>query len=99
MTKAWLMRRAVLRPVSVAVTSCISSSVCRLPFIKRFHLAGARQRDGLGGRGMAVFRADDLVWGDIETAAIGQPTGSSASGPTRIGTMRRASAASHRTLE
>ena len=33
MTKTWLIRRAVRRPVAEAVTSRISSSVCRLPFI------------------------------------------------------------------
>ena len=33
MTKTWLMRRAVRRPVSLRTTSAISSSVCRLPFI------------------------------------------------------------------
>jgi hypothetical protein len=33
MTKTWLTRRPVLRPVSLATTSAISSSVCRLPFI------------------------------------------------------------------
>jgi hypothetical protein len=33
MMKAWLTRRLVLRPVSRFMTSLISSSVCRLPFI------------------------------------------------------------------
>ena len=33
MTKTWLIRRSVRRPVAEAVTSRISSSVCRLPFI------------------------------------------------------------------
>ncbi len=33
MMKAWLTRRPVLRPVSRFMTSPISSSVCRLPFI------------------------------------------------------------------
>ena len=32
-TKQWLMRRAVRRPVSFLTTSAISSSVWRLPFI------------------------------------------------------------------
>ena len=32
-TKQWLMRRAVRRPVSRFTTAPISSSVCRLPFI------------------------------------------------------------------
>ena len=34
MMKTWLIRRAVRRPVSLATTSLISSSVCRLPFIR-----------------------------------------------------------------
>ena len=33
MTKTWLIRRAVRRPVADAVTARMSSSVCRLPFI------------------------------------------------------------------
>ena len=33
MPYTWLMRRSVRRPVSGRMTSCISSSVCRLPFI------------------------------------------------------------------
>ena len=33
-TKQWLMRRAVRMPVSRATTAPISSSVCRLPFIR-----------------------------------------------------------------
>ncbi len=33
MTKTWLMRRAVRRPVADGTTAPISSSVCRLPFI------------------------------------------------------------------
>ena len=33
MTKAWLTRRLVRRPVSFFTTSLISSSVWRLPFI------------------------------------------------------------------
>ncbi len=32
-TKQWLIRRAVRRPVSLRTTAPISSSVCRLPFI------------------------------------------------------------------
>jgi hypothetical protein len=32
--KTWLIRRAVRRPVLPEVTSRISSSVCRLPFIR-----------------------------------------------------------------
>ncbi|CFP71198.1 Uncharacterised protein [Bordetella pertussis] len=35
MMNTWLMRRSVRSPVSRATTSCISSSVCRLPFISR----------------------------------------------------------------
>jgi hypothetical protein len=38
-TKTWLMRRAVRRPVDFAVTLRISSSVCRLPFINSSPLA------------------------------------------------------------
>jgi hypothetical protein len=34
MMKTWLMRRAVRRPVVPEVTARMSSSVCKLPFIK-----------------------------------------------------------------
>ena len=34
MTKQWLIRRSVRIPVSRATTAAISSSVCRLPFIR-----------------------------------------------------------------
>jgi hypothetical protein len=33
MMNVWLIRRAVRRPVLLEVTSRMSSSVCRLPFI------------------------------------------------------------------
>ncbi|MNJ62580.1 hypothetical protein D3C77_584250 [compost metagenome] len=33
MMNTWLMRRPLRKPVVRATTSCISSSVCRLPFI------------------------------------------------------------------
>ena len=39
MMKTWLMRRAVRSPVFPEVTSRISSSVCRLPFISSSPLA------------------------------------------------------------
>ena len=47
MTKTWLMRRSVRRPVAFAVTARISSSVCRLPFISSSPLAFVDQLDGL----------------------------------------------------
>ena len=34
MAKTWLMRRAVRKPVFVATTACINSSVCSAPFIR-----------------------------------------------------------------
>ena len=66
MTKTWLMRRAVRRPVAPDVTARISSSVCRLPFIRSSPLAFADQRDALGGRVVAVRGVDDLVAADVD---------------------------------
>ena len=34
MMNTWLIRRSVRRPVSLLTTAPISSSVCRLPFIR-----------------------------------------------------------------
>ena len=66
MMKTWLTRRAVRRPVSRATTSPISSSVCRLPFIRSSALPAADQLHGLGGSGVAVRHVHDLEGRDVD---------------------------------
>ena len=44
----------------------INSSVCRLPFIKKFALCFVNQLHGRGGSGLAVRNVDDLEVADIE---------------------------------
>ena len=67
MMKTWLIRRAVRRPVLPEVTSRISSSVCRLPFINSSPLDLADQLDRLGGGRFAMRHVDDLEAADIQT--------------------------------
>ena len=64
--KTWLIRRAVRRPVLLEVTSRMSSSVCRLPFIRSSPLACVDQLDRLRGRRFAMRHVDDLEAVDIE---------------------------------
>ena len=62
MMKTWLMQRSVRRPVAEAVTSFISSSVYRLPFIRKPPLpsrtSGATAR---AAASLAVGSLDDLT--------------------------------------
>ena len=66
MMKTWLIRRAVRRPVLRDVTSRISSSVCRLPFISSSPLRLVDELDRLGRGRFAVRRVDDLELADVE---------------------------------
>jgi hypothetical protein len=93
MTKTWLMRRSVRRPVAAAVTACISSSVCRLPFISMSPLPLADQRHGPLRRGVAVGGVDDLDPAEVEPV-VAATRADLRSGPTRIGTMSPRPAAS-----
>ena len=94
MTKTWLIRRAVRRPVLDDATARISSSVCRLPFISSSPLAWWMSSTRLGGRLFAVRRVDDLETADVEACCAAATAAILARGPTRIGTMIPSSAAS-----
>ena len=83
MTKTWLMRRPVRRPVSRATTAPISSSVCRLPFISSSASPCADQLDRLGRRGVAVRGVDDLRSSEVDPARL-RDLSMFAAGPTRI---------------
>ena len=92
MTKTWLMRRAVRRPVLLDVTARINSSVCRLPFIRSSPLASRMSSTPWRGR-FAVRCIDDFKSADVD------PRGAAAAeifaaGPTKIGMIMPASAAS-----
>ncbi len=93
MTKTWLIRRAVLSPVADEVTSCISSSVWRLPFIS---ISPRPSRTSSTARAAAAW-----LWGTstISIPARSRPCASAtprifAAGPTRMGTTSPAAAAS-----
>src|SRR5262249_11171090 len=91
--KTWLMRRAVRRPVLLEVTSRMSSSVCRLPFISSSPLDWWINS--------TAFAAAASLWGTstISKRPISRRCSRAtaaifAAGPTRMGTMIPACAAS-----
>ena len=94
MMKTWLIRRAVRRPVADAVTARISSSVCRLPFIRSSPLPARISSTRLRGRRLAVRRVDDFDTCRCRDCACVRTAAIFAAGPTRIGMMMPASAAS-----
>ena len=93
MMNTWLIRRSVRSPPSFRTTSAISSSVCRLPFI-RVSASPARTIS------TALAAAAWLCGASTSRkAAMSRPHCSAtarilACGPTRIGRIRSASAAS-----
>src|SRR3954469_21069937 len=93
MTKTWLIRRSVLSPLSLATISRISSSVCRLPFIS----SSARPER----TSSTAFAAAAWLCGTSTSSqgATSRPAACAAAstlcaGPTRMGRMMPASAAS-----
>lgn len=88
MTNTWLMRRAVRRPVSLRTTWPISSSVCRLPFIRMAGRAAAHQFHTLYGGGMAVRHIQNLKTADIDTGGGGGFQNLALGPSTRIGSIR-----------
>ncbi len=66
MMKTWLIRRVVRRPVADAVTACISSSVCRLPFISSSPFASRISLTPESRRIVAVRRVDDFETADVD---------------------------------
>ena len=91
MTKTWLIRRSVLSPVAEAVTSRISSSVCRLPFIRS---------SPLPSRISVTARAAAWLWPRRRFRPVRSMPCSAAtprifvSGPTSTGSIRPTAAAS-----
>ena len=93
MMKTWLIRRAVPMPVSLRTTSAISSSVWRLPFIKA--LASPARTIS------TAFAAAAWLCGALTNCIPSRSRASDAasarilaSGPTRIGLINFACAAS-----
>src|SRR6516162_3314025 len=93
MMKTWLIRRAVRKPVVLEVTARVNSSVCRLPFIRSSPLDSRMSS--------TPFIAAASLWGTSTTSksSIRRPCSRAtaeifAAGPTRIGTLTPASAAS-----
>ena len=96
MTKQWLMRRAVRMPVSRATTAPISSSVCRLPFIRASARPASHELDGLGSRVVAVLESTSskapmsrpaLAATSRDARRAGRP-GSASGGPSRAASDR-----------
>ena len=91
MTKTWLIRRSVTSPVAEAVTSRISSSVCRLPFI-RVRPCPRGSRDGARGGGVAVAASTFSL---VESnAVLGGDGADLRLRPTSTGSIRPTAAAS-----
>jgi hypothetical protein len=93
MMKTWLIRRSVLSPVSRDATAARSSSECKLPFIRTSPLPARTSS--------TAFAAEAWLWG-VSTISY-RPMSSRLSaatarildaGPTRMGTIIPASAAS-----
>ena len=93
MTKTWLIRRPVRRPVAEEVTACISSSVCRLPFIRSSPLPS---RISATAWAAAAWLCGAST---ISRPAMSMPCSAAtatifAAGPTSTGSMSRSVAAS-----
>jgi hypothetical protein len=71
MTKTWLMRRSVRRPVLLDVTSRMSSSVWRLPFIKSSALDCWMSSTAFAAAAWLCGHVDDLEATDVETVLAG----------------------------
>src|SRR2546423_1233076 len=92
-TKTWLIRLSVRRPLPFAVTLRISSSVCRLPFISISPLAAWISSTAFAAAaslcGASISSNPVILISCLDAAALIR-----ADGPTRIGRMIPASAAS-----
>ena len=93
MTKTWLIRRSVRRPVAEAVTSCISSSVCRLPFIRSSPLPS--RISATAWAAAAWLCGASTIWRPARSMPCSAATARIfASGPTSTGSISRSAAAS-----
>ena len=93
MMKTWLMRRAVRRPVLPEATSRISSSVCRLPFIRSSPLDSWISSTALAAAA-SLCGASTISNRLMSMPCCCATAAILAAGPTRIGAMMPASAAS-----
>jgi hypothetical protein len=92
-TKQWLTRRLVRNPPSRATTAPISSSVCRLPFIR--HSAFPARTSATAAWAEAVLcAASTRSKPEMSSPACAATASMRAMGPTRIGVIRPALAAS-----
>ena len=93
MTKQWLMRRAVRMPVSRATTAPISSSVCRLPFIRASARPARTSSTALAAESWLCW-ASTSSKAPMSSEALAATSRMRAGGPTRIGWSRPIRAAS-----
>ena len=91
--KTWLMRRAVRKPVSAAVTARISSSVCRLPFIS-ISPWPARMSSTALAAAASLCATSTSSYFPISIPCSRATFLTLAAGPTRTGMISPASAAS-----
>src|SRR5262245_5237750 len=93
MTNTWLIRRAVRNPVLLEATSRMSSSVCRLPFINSSPLDSCTSATALAAAA-SLCGASTISKRSMSIPCSRATVEIFAAGPTRMGTMMPASAAS-----
>src|SRR5262245_58030976 len=93
MTNTWLIRRAVRRPVLLEATSRMSSSVCRLPFINSSPLDSCTSATALAAAA-SLCGASTISKRSMSMPCSRATAEILLAGPTRMGTMMPASAAS-----
>ena len=86
MTKQWLMRREVRSPVSRFTTAAISSSVCRLPFIRASASALRTSATALAADSW-LYPASTMRNREMSSPELAATSRIRAAGPTRIGTI------------
>src|SRR5207249_4181453 len=93
MTNTWLTRRSVRNPVSRLTTSLISSSVCRLPFMSR---SARPSRTSSTARAAAAWLCGTsaISYCSMSSPHVLATVRIRSTGPTRIGAMMPARAAS-----
>ena len=92
-TKQWLTRRAVRRPVSRDTTAPMSSSVCRLPFISASALPSRTSSTALAAEA-SLYGASTIGRPAMSMPCSFATASMRAFGPTRIGAMSPSFAAS-----
>ena len=94
MTKQWLMRRAVRRPVSRATTAPISSSVCRLPFISASAVPARTSSTALAAESWLCAASTISKRADVEARPWPRPRGCAPAGRPGSAAIRPSRAAS-----